>query len=1456
MSFSCVNDDTLGPIVRGCRDDFDFTVRFEQVILSIVPASIFIVLALLRVFVLSGKPRVASGPKLQWLKIFFIAVYTGCRLFQLVLTSRSISWTSRVAIASDAMSFVVGLIMIPLSFLEHDRSPRPSTLLDIYLLVTLIFDVALSRTLWLSVESGEDYHQSLVSIVSTAVKAAVLALESCQKPLSWYFDQKPQSPEVTSGIIKLMTFFWLKELFLKGYRKILSISDLYLLDESMSAEILYNKFEPRLRKNTSLGHTHALGRSLLRTLAVPLLLPVVPRFLRIGFMFCQPLLIESLLSYLQEPDQQSSPHKGYAFIAAAIIIYVGMALCQASHFYLHERSLFMMRGILASAVYRKTTILKLSASEDSAALTLMNTDVERFKSGVMFWHEYWANPIEIAVACYLLQRQIGPAFVAPIALVAVCGIVASFVAKFSARNQGVWMKAIQKRVGVTSKTISTMKALKISAMTGPVEKLILGLRLQELQNGWKWRLTIVATVAVAHMPTLLGPVVAFATTTSSLDVTRIFTSMAYLTLLAGPLALLLQTFPMMAGAYACLGRIQAYLDKESREDFRLTPGLSIPAKHNGAMPADSEATAITVTQGFFGWEEGKNVLENINIEVPASSLTIIVGPIASGKSTLLKAFLGETSFSSGDVILGVNCRSVGYCDQSPFLYNDTVKANIIGHSPLNPERYDQVIEATMLSADLGTLPKGDDTNVGSNGVTLSGGQRQRVALARALYLESEILIFDDILSGLDANTEEHVFRRVFGPDGIVRRRGVTAVLCTHSVRHLPSANHIVALGSDSTVVEQGSFAKLKSNGKYIQSLKIQESKEASKDADREDTDKPAPVPVAATKAKDAKLAEEKDKARQLGDFAVYKHWFGTMGKWVLAAFLFWDIIYGITSAYPNVWLKFWSEDIASTNPEHSGTFYLTTYALLRVVCLLAMTFVAFICLRMMIFQSGSKLHQQALRTLVGASLRYLTVTDAGTITGLFAQDISLIDTELPLNFINFSLGLLSAIGMMAIISTTSPWLVITYPFLIGVLVAVQMFYLRTSRQLRLLDLEAKGPLYAHFIDTLKGLATLRALGFISSDISVNNKLLDTSQRPAYQLALIQRCLAFVLRLTVAIIAIIVVIMSTQLRANSGYTGASLITIMLFSDVLTMLVQAFASVETSIGAVARIRTFHKTVKPETGPEENVLPEESWPQKGAIDIKGVSASYGASNDAKSAEELALRDLQLEIRPGETVAVCGRTGSGKSSLVLLLLRLLDPLSDSAGEILIDSLPINKVDRDALRRRIIAVSQDPIFLPDGYTIRENLDPFDEADEAECKSVLEQVGLLSAIEDRGGISVDLTAESFSAGQKQLFCLARAVLRRRVRGKKGAEGGILLLDEVSSSVDKATEIEMHEIIHREFKGYTVIMVSHRLDTVMDCDTIVVMDKGRVVEKGEPKVLKDQDGGMFRELWNKGRTSEE
>ncbi|KAL2257594.1 hypothetical protein VTK26DRAFT_9425 [Humicola hyalothermophila] len=1536
MDFSgCPDDDSFGPAVRGCRDDFDFTIKFEKIFFTLIPAPVFIALALCRIVYLARKPVIVGGVLLRTAKLATIGVLS---ILQLTLLAWSSTKSHRLAgffIPADVVRLAAALCMLWLSYLEHGRAPRPSLLLNAYLFVTLLFDIAQVRTLWLASSNADETTFTRLFTCALALKAFLVVLES-QSKTKWIarWDVKQHSPEETTGLYGLGAYFWLNRLFVTGYRKILEIHDLYPLDQTMASEALHAKLGRHLDVTNFRGRSLGLTRSLTKALAVPLLLPVAPRIALGALQFCQPFLIETLLSYLERPSESSSRNLGYGLIGAAILIYVGIATAGAFYWYFQERAMYIARGLLVKAIYLKTTESKMTTSGESEALTLMSADIERIITGCLNIHEFWANTVEIALSCWLLSRQIGPAFVAPLIVVGVCIICSAFLARLTGPRQKVWMEKIQKRVGLTSDIIGQMKHLKISGLSGPIGESIQAMRVDELKTGARFRIVMVFSATVGYMPLLLSPVFTFAFASRTLNVTAIFTSISYIFLLAAPLGSLFQTIPNLLAAFTCLSRIQDFLEQDPRFDFRDSPRpdhsetASDEEKFSHARSELTPTTRLRIRAGSFGWEPDKFILKNINLEIPTSQLTVVVGPVASGKSTLCKVLLGEVPVSHGEVIMASNrSRKIGYCDQIPYLSNATIRENIVGFSPFIQERYDEVVEATMLRPDLALLPEGDNTKVGSNGITLSGGQKQRVSMARALYLDTDLYVFDDILSGLDAETEERVFLRVFSPTGLIRRRNATCVLCTHSIRHLPLADHIVALGQDGAIVEQGTFRELLANEQYVHSLGVTENEKS--DLRTPSTDAPnTPIKEERPKVHLGQSAspiktELEDRARMTGDWAVYHHYFARINVIAKLAFVVFGTGWGFFSNWGTIWLKFWSEDISSPNPSHSNAFYNGLYALFQMSALVSLFCIALTTMTSMIKISGAKLHQETLTTVINAPLKFFSSTDIGIVVNLFSQDMTLIDGQLPLALLNLSLGVFECMGMAAVVATASPYLAIAYPFLAAVMYGLQKFYLRTSRQIRLLDLEAKSPLYSHFIDTIKGITTYRAFGWVQQGIEQNSRLLDTSQRPAYLLVMIQRWLSFALQIIGAILAVAVVTLSTQLRFNMAFTGASLVTLMSFGDSLAWLIKFYATLETSIGAISRLKTFSEQVESENREGEDLVPPKEWPFRGSIKIDGVSASYGTNNQDKAGpEHLALDNIRLSISPGEKIAICGRSGSGKSSLLLLLLRLLDPLppcpssmsprpgskrelrptvkgpeaqTQEANNMTIDDLPLSSITRPLLRSRIIAIPQEPVFLPPQTPLRTNLDPHHAATPAECLAALQAIPSLwsfflsslspgSPPSSRGshdnssnnnsnsdlanleaGLETPLSPDTLSQGQKQLFNLARAILRRRVRTRELCShigdyatdhqdgggvgvGGILLLDEVSSSVDRDTDEEMQRVIAAEFSDYTIVMVSHRLGMVMRFDRVVVMEEGRIVETGAPRELVEAEGSRFRELW--------
>lgn len=342
--------------------------------------------------------------------------------------------------------------------------------------------------------------------------------------------------------------------------------------------------------------------------------------------------------------------------------------------------------------------------------------------------------------------------------------------------------------------------------------------------------------------------------------------------------------------------------------------------------------------------------------------------------------------------------------------------------------------------------------------------------------------------------------------------------------------------------------------------------------------------------------------------------------------------------------------------------------------------------------------------------------------------------------------------------------------------------------------------------------------------------------------MIQEWLNLVLGIVVMILAVVLVTLAVRLRSNSAFAGAALYSLITLGENLAGIVLHYTQLETCLGAISRLQTFKMTAASEDREEEDFIPPSDWPQRGIVELKDVSASYDPENVGDGKGNLALDQLNLSIQSGEKLAICGRTGSGKSSLVALLLKLLDPIAETGNNVFIDNTPLHRINRSTLRQRIIAVPQEAVFLPD--TVQTNLDPTSSATSEQCDEVLRDIGLWEFVQKRGGLHTIMSASTFSSGQRQLMSVGRALLRRRL---KTSDGGILLLDEVSSSVDRKTERLIQDIIRSQFKNYTVVAISHRLEMIMDFDRVVVMDRGGIVEIGVPTVLAADSGSRFGEL---------
>lgn len=478
-------------------------------------------------------------------------------------------------------------------------------------------------------------------------------------------------------------------------------------------------------------------------------------------------------------------------------------------------------------------------------------------------------------------------------------------------------------------------------------------------------------------------------------------------------------------------------------------------------------------------------------------------------------------------------------------------------------------------------------------------------------------------------------------------------------------------------------------------------------------------------------------------------------------------------------------------------------------------------------------------------------------TNRFSQDLELIDLELPVSLIQTAMMVFIIIARTVLMAVTSTYLGIALPFCFFAIYLLQAFYLRTSRLLRLFDIEAKSPLFTHFLETLSGVVTIRAYGWNEEYTGRNIDRINTALKPFYALLSVQRWLGLVLDLVVAGIAVVLAVICVEARGqvDKGLIGLALVNIVGFSAALKQLITFWTQLETSIGAVSRVRSFAAATPSEHLPSETTQPPPSWPAHGAITFSNVHASYHPSG-----VDPVLKGISLTIAPGQRIAIVGRTGSGKSTLVAALFRMIElsspppppppsPSPEDGGnggsgransQITIDGLDIATLPRRLLRERLVALPQEAYLLPG--SVRYNVDPLGEcADDGEVVAALRLVGLWEGVLEPRGLDAPLQADAVSHGQRQLVCLARAVVR-------SGRSRVLVLDEATAAVDVETDAMVQRIVRERFAGQTVVAVAHRLEGIMDFDRVAVVEGGRVVEWGVPGVLVGDGGSAFGRLW--------
>uniref|UniRef100_A0A8C1PCY9 ABC-type glutathione-S-conjugate transporter n=1 Tax=Cyprinus carpio TaxID=7962 RepID=A0A8C1PCY9_CYPCA len=1123
--------------------------------------------------------------------------------------------------------------------------------------------------------------------------------------------------------------------------------------------------------------------------------------------FASPQLLKLMISFTQ--DKSSHAWTGYLYAVLLLVVAFLQSVILQQYF---QRCFILgmkVRTSLMAAVYKKALVVSNDSRKESTAgeiVNLMSADAQRFNDVTNFIHLLWSCPLQIILAIAFLWIELGPSVLAGLLVMVLMVPINGWLATKSRGFQMENMKFKDKRMKIINDILNGIKVLKYYAWESSFEAQVQEIREKELKVMRKFAyLSSVSTFIFSCAPAIVS-LATFAVFVSVspdniLDAEKAFTSISLFNILRFPLAMFPQLISIMVQTAVSKKRLEKFLSGD-----------------------DLDTMAITRDDSHM------IILFSVSLDIKPGRLVAVVGAVGSGKTSLISALLGELHSLKGRINIK---GSVAFVPQQAWIQNATVMDNILFGSNLDEERYRSVVDACALGPDLDLLPGRDQTEIGEKGINLSGGQKQRVSLARAVYSSADVYLLDDPLSAVDSHVGKHLFERVIGPKGLLKDK--TRILVTHGISFLPYVDEIVVL-VNGVVSEVGSYDGLRaSKGAFSEFLETYGKEESSNANGLEPQADGSPEDIVSSTLKrenslrhsqrlrkNSSVRSKKDSGDKKGQrlieketmetgrvkFSVYLQYLRSMGWcFITWSFLFY-FIQNVAFIGQNLWLSDWTEDSVeyfnTTYPNHIRDMRIGVFGALGMAQGMSRKrFNHFLFLFFLSIYSCKTLHTSLLSNILKVPMVFFDTTPSGRIVNRFAK-----------------VYMATSNGKKIRISHLSE-IILIYP-------AIVQFYVATSRQLRRLDSVSRSPIYSHFGETVSGISVIRAYGHQQRFLKQNEDTIDQNLKSVYPWIVSNRWLAmrleFLGNLVVFFSALFAVISRDSL--NSGLVGLSISYALNVTQTLNWLVRMTSELETNIVAVERVREYAE-IKNEAPWITSNRPPDDWPTAGNIHFENYKVRY------RPELELILHGITCDIQSTEKIGIVGRTGAGKSSLTNCLFRIIEA---SEGQILVDGIDISTLGLHDLRSRLTIIPQDPVLF--SGTLRMNLDPFEKFSDEEIWSVLELAHLKDYV--RGlptGLQHEVSegGENLSVGQRQLLCLARALLRK---------SRILILDEATAAVDLETDDLIQNTIRTEFSHCTVLTIAHRLNTILDSSRVMVLDSGKIVEFDSPSVLLNNKQGHF------------
>ncbi|CAI9113865.1 OLC1v1014556C1 [Oldenlandia corymbosa var. corymbosa] len=1113
--------------------------------------------------------------------------------------------------------------------------------------------------------------------------------------------------------------------------------------------------------------------------------------------FVGPVLLNKLIRFLQ---QGTGHYEGYIFA-----VFLGLASILKSFldtqysFHLGKLKL-KLRASIMSVIYHKCLYVRLaerSKFSEGEIQTFMSVDADRTVNLCNSFHDMWSLPLQIGVALYLLYTQVKFAFLSGIAITVLLIPVNKWIAELIAKATKNMMEQKDERIRRTAELLTYIRTLKMYSWEILFAGWLMKTRSLEVKylstrkylDAWCvffWATTpTLFSLSTFGLYTLMG---------HQLDAATVFTCLALFNNLISPL----NSFPWVIN-----GLIDAFISSGRLSKFLSSSEYKLELEKRGNILAndqcDSENIAVIISDASSTWsssaeKEFSLVLENLNLRFPSGFLVAVIGEVGSGKSSLLNLILGEMRLVNGTKYLS---GSTTYVPQIPWILSGTIRDNILFGRDYDLTRYSDVLKACALDLDVSMMVGGDMACIGEKGINLSGGQKARLALARALYCGSDIYMLDDVLSAVDAHVAFSILHNaILGP--LMNRQ--TRILCTHNVQAIYAADMVVELDKG-TVKWVGSPSELSlssylavpsiDNCNVTSVVQVEQMSSAITEVQEEVQEDDSVCNLGDLKGS---IEAEKRKEGRV-ELMVYKKYAEFAGRFIAILTCVSAILMQFSRNGNDLWLSYWVDTTGSRHKHYSTAFYLL------------------------------------LNRLINANVSFFDQTPTGRILNRFSSDLYTIDDALPfiLNILlaNF-VGLLGIAIVLSYVQVTFLLLLLPFWYIYSKL---QFYYRSTSRELRRLDSVSRSPIYASFTETLDGASTIRA--FKSEDFFFCRftQHVRLYQRASYSEVTASLWLSLRLQLLAAFIVSFVAVMAVigshrHLPIDLGTPGLVGLALSYAAPIVSLLgsfLTSLTETEKEMVSVERVLQYMDIPQETVGNKQLIL---NWPSQGEIRFQNVTLRYMPSLPP------ALRGVSFEISGGTQVGVIGRTGAGKSSILNALFRL-NPICE--GCIIVDGIDIAGISLRDLRSHMAVVPQSP-FLFEG-SLRSNLDPLQMNDDTKIWNILEKCHMKQEVVATGGLAIHVreSGVSFSVGQRQLLCLARALLK---------SSQVFCLDECTANVDTQTASKLQDVISSECRGITVITIAHRISTVLNMDNILILDQGALVEQGNPRVLLQDESSLF------------